>query len=117
MATMNDPPQISRTASAAELAWTTVNPSASRARVISSRSVLISFTTRTEYIATSLRGGPAGIYLHQNALQAAFSLLVSSRSAPRPREKVDGMSDQGLSEIVTNVKTKAFTILGRPAMS
>ena len=54
-ATMNEPPQISRTASAAEAAWTTVKPSASRARAISSRSVLISFTTRTETdIATSL---------------------------------------------------------------
>src|SRR5262249_938652 len=50
IATRNDPPQISRTASAAEAAWTTVNPSASSARVISSRSVLISLTIRTEDI-------------------------------------------------------------------
>src|SRR3954453_20692139 len=50
IATRKDPPQISRTASAADAAWTTVNPSASSARVISSRSVLISLTIRTEDI-------------------------------------------------------------------
>src|SRR5215813_2847922 len=50
IATRNDPPQISRTASPAEDAATTVNPSASSARVISSRSVLISLTIRTEDI-------------------------------------------------------------------
>src|SRR5262249_4601310 len=50
IATRNDPPQISRTASPAEDAWTTVNPSASSARAISSRSVLISLTIRTEDI-------------------------------------------------------------------
>ena len=55
IATMKEPPQISRTASAGDDADTTVNPSASSARAISSRSVLISLTTRTEAdIATSL---------------------------------------------------------------
>ena len=44
-----------RVDSDAELAWTTVNPSASRARAISSRSVVISLTTRTDGIATSHR--------------------------------------------------------------
>src|SRR5262245_12617184 len=93
IATINEPPQISRTASVAETACTTVNPSASSARAISSRSVLISLTTRTDDIATSLR---AVNLPTQNALQAAFSLLVSSRSAPFSREKVDGITDSEL---------------------
>src|SRR5215467_12306440 len=72
---MNEPPQISRTASAADDAWTTVNPSASRARVTSSRSVLFSLTTRTEDIGDLATRGTRELCSMPPEWAAFFTML------------------------------------------